>query len=1005
MSIRLLILSDFHFSSENYRDHFSKISSIVKRVTNRFEEGDRLVILVPGDVANKGQKEEYDLASHFFTNLKECLKVSRAKIINPLLYFVPGNHDCDFSLELTSNTIDFDSDKSVLNAINIRQKNYSNFIIEVSSVTDQINPLLSAAYVENSNTFLNLFMLNTAWMSSKVEHKNLKIPERYIFFPKRVDGHNVHKISILMHHHPNSWLTSDDDYILKYASSLSVNIIISAHEHVAEVERRQTEKRSSLIINSGEFGTKSAEFLYICLDEKTNTFRYNWSTERNDFDEKQETSFDYKEGDNWNRLTESNLEFLDELGMLALHPRIKSIKLNDLFVSPYLSQTISHSKSNSLIINDSSSIETLTSEGKFLIDGSLGSGKTALAKILYRRLIQNGKIPIFVNGQDLYDSCNSNLRIERKINEAVNSQYVQGDKILSNSKKSDLYLIVDDFDIIIRNPKCIDNFISYSEQKYLNQLFIFGSSVELSGNLKLQKYFIDFKRFSIESFGPKLIRSLVSKWYVLGDYESTEQELNVKIDNKANFIKNILKQSNLPSTPSTIITILSTNDSISSSKDSNQYGYYLNLIISNTMKKANIDENSHIETLNILSMLGFKMYIKRRKELDFSEFREIVRSYNEECRLDINAAVLFINLRNANILNSIETIDRRPLSISEDTVISFKFDYLYSFFVAKYISKNLSEDIVRKEIVILIDDIHIETNTRILVNIWYFKYDDLVLRLLLEKVSKLLRNVELFKFENPPQVLKSVLDNKAEILTSLKAIDDAKTDEHRANLIQEEEDLEHNNHDHEVDEYADDNFVDLNTVFNLLSCISQIMRCYGGSVKAKDKTVLIDSCYKLSMGSISIILSLISNEKDIVEYARYLKETEKRPDIHEIYEKTLREISGLIRMSIIGVVLKLSESVSIDKIELSVDDYIKDNANIGTKLMSIASKYLYLNKEKTQQVLDFSETIKNDFFSFDILRVIIWRYYYYNNFKDRIGRDSLFSKLNLKKESILISKS
>lgn len=89
--IRILQISDIHFLS--CEDEDDKYSQLRQRLLDDVDDltntrGDVDVILVCGDIANKGQREEYDKAHLFFTDLAAHSHCNLDKI-----YIVPGNHD------------------------------------------------------------------------------------------------------------------------------------------------------------------------------------------------------------------------------------------------------------------------------------------------------------------------------------------------------------------------------------------------------------------------------------------------------------------------------------------------------------------------------------------------------------------------------------------------------------------------------------------------------------------------------------------------------------------------------------------------------------------------------------------------------------------------------------------------------------------------------------------------------------------------------------------------
>lgn len=148
--LRLLLLSDIHFLSlyEEMDSHATVRKAFMKDLSDyKKEYGIIDHILVCGDIANKGDKNEYDAAHSFFKDLCIAAGCNQEEI-----YIVPGNHDKNFNASdaeirhlihsgLSNERVDYDNlfvellDKNFTQFKSLYQpfKNYQDFAVKMVS--------------------------------------------------------------------------------------------------------------------------------------------------------------------------------------------------------------------------------------------------------------------------------------------------------------------------------------------------------------------------------------------------------------------------------------------------------------------------------------------------------------------------------------------------------------------------------------------------------------------------------------------------------------------------------------------------------------------------------------------------------------------------------------------------------------------------------------------------------------------------------------------------------
>lgn len=241
--IRFLQFSDIHFlfceeTEDDYaqmRIRFIEDLENVKRNLGAID-----YILICGDIANKGQKEEFNRAKKFIETVSNALEIDGKR---PNIFVVPGNHDINRKFyEETRNLLrpkllDKDGDsflrlikhsepdtlKILYSPLTAYNEFAEPYLVDEISETIMIGDKLC---FDNKNYYwkfnlgkegdynVNLYGLNSTLTCDGKERakKNLTDAYHLTFLPK--PAYNIqsfaNEINISMMHHPLDWLKDDD---------------------------------------------------------------------------------------------------------------------------------------------------------------------------------------------------------------------------------------------------------------------------------------------------------------------------------------------------------------------------------------------------------------------------------------------------------------------------------------------------------------------------------------------------------------------------------------------------------------------------------------------------------------------------------------------------------------------------------------------------------------------------------------------------------------------------
>ena len=175
MKVGFIQISDIHNS---INDKFSKIEGL-KSVLNAhyLSNCDSVFLVMNGDMAFSGKKEEYSASELQILEIKETIEEKTKKTCD--IYCVPGNHDCDFSTDQMGRKLLID--KIQKNELNITKKTVEEVLLqdeyrsfEEFFANDWQHTLVNGENLlvknishlnPNGDVSININLINTAWMS------------------------------------------------------------------------------------------------------------------------------------------------------------------------------------------------------------------------------------------------------------------------------------------------------------------------------------------------------------------------------------------------------------------------------------------------------------------------------------------------------------------------------------------------------------------------------------------------------------------------------------------------------------------------------------------------------------------------------------------------------------------------------------------------------------------------------------------------------------------------
>ncbi len=242
-TFQILHLSDLHVSAQGSFDRSVVLDPLISRVAVDIKAGFKPeIVVVTGDVANTGIKQEYELAKKFFDDLLTSLKLSQDK-----LFIVPGNHDVNRNKYRPNDVPAYETMEALNGELENEEYRSDLFkgMVDYFSFIEKYYPHLKGSHERlipfvtvhpaDGGKKIGLVGLNSAWMCRKLKDKEtdkgkIAIGEYQIKIAMETLGKLGNAdLAITIFHHPLDWLWGADYKICR--NHFNNTITLTGHLH------------------------------------------------------------------------------------------------------------------------------------------------------------------------------------------------------------------------------------------------------------------------------------------------------------------------------------------------------------------------------------------------------------------------------------------------------------------------------------------------------------------------------------------------------------------------------------------------------------------------------------------------------------------------------------------------------------------------------------------------------------------------------------------------------
>lgn len=931
MKLLIIQLSDMHFENTDQTNSIN-IDKMVNALKSR-SSADKCIIIASGDIANKGKAYEYDCANEFIRVLVCSLKRNGYRNKNIPVLSVPGNHDIDFSsLNVNINSIvkayEDGTVEELKNCYIESMQEYFKYAAGQGCFTD--DKVVFRRIEQYGNKKVGFVLYNSAPFSllggNAEDMGNHYLSDHEL---QRIEDAADADINILVLHHSIEWLKTSYKDRLRKIIARKYSLVLSGHEHTPVGQ-------SSSINNSGMVQFVQGNALYGYAEEGNGFCAFTVDLDRCNIEGYSYIWHDsiYVPENIFNTKIQTGLsrdiilqdDFRDQI-IFDLNKRI----IDDYYVFPGLTFNMLDKKETvqRIDINEEQKFfEFLKDRSCTIITGDHKSGKTIIAKRLFKYLYDKGKSPLYIEASSI-----NKKRIEKTIHYVFQEEYCMDDFAYEKYKQLDesqKVAIIDEANIL--PSKTLETLVCFLKQQ-IGQIIIFSeNSIDLNIRKQVVETFVD-KNVLTMNIKPFLYDK--RKMLISNILRCSGNDYDIEMETaKINDLINIqVKYFNLD--PEFIISFVTQYEKENSFRFTAGMNVF-NVVYENSIKNQiimNSDAIDPTDVINVLRELAYKMHFEKRSSIKINEINQVTETYRNDYRQEVNIKVFLDTVINAKIL------------VENDNEYRFKDHTIIAYFVAQAIIQKYNQDEdIKDNIELLLRDLCFSINSDIVLFLALITNNPKFVNYIIEGAQRHFDNQEELSFDK--KNVKYILDTNLSIKNTIPDKDERERRE--SELAKQEEKVKFGDLVELVNEYdyTEDDLKKIENQimisFKYLEILSKALPAFCQYMKVEQQDRLVNLIYRCPNQFLFALLKDISENFDAYTNDLYNEIVTQRKEKNNT-EISLQSVQWVIRQISSVLVIALYQLVAMfctnERSILALNEFdFENNTNYALQNLIMAAR-------------------------------------------------------------------
>ena len=997
MRLLLLHLSDIHLDAKGENPALLRAHQIAYAALGNAPGVTHVLVLITGDIVDKGQSDAFEWASLFCADLSMSIHEFDPKIELVDFVITPGNHDVVLPTtdeagyvwrgalnDLRSRPTSFSEVEAPVRICLANQGQFFSFLARVARTAPTEGERL--AYLRSydvGNLKVEVVAVNTSWMCEGKE-KGADQGELLALAPQELPAARGPEIRIVLLHHPVSWLQRENGRPLERRLYEYADLVLSGHEHdSSQFVRHKDGGKESAMFEADALQGPNGGFSAILMDSESlarKTISFLWRTD----------CYVPSSERDWVPLrrgiggatdgfifTSDFQEFLDDPGLTrsAKDPRIR---LEDVFVYPRLrditlevrdtyrdsshgqNQTNRTHQENPVqkpsqeprgsrldpIISAANAIGRIMDERRILIVGESRSGKSTLLRRFVQDLRSLQLVPLLLKPEDCRAPTLEGMHaaIKRRAAEQYGDQ--EGARFLNVPLCKRVLLLDELHTLELGSPdlrKLLAALASLADHTILagDDLYLIRQIWASMGASDL----LDYRVLRLQDLDPGQQRELAIKMHSTlaqgARSEDVGQELSVLEGNLSAVLGERIVTPFAGEVKAIIRELLQHPNG---SGSFGAYGFYYDTQIKNDIS-AGLDgaskdvvqpQSDAIESF--LALLAFRLHTKGDYHADDGDIEAVIEVFRGQ-KLPINKQALLELLKRARIL------------VLREDGYCFRERYQRYYFLARHLSNMLADDRRQQDARDVLDRLVASIHERECADVVLFTVYLTNSPWLLDKVR--IRAGTVFSGE-------AECDMSADFDFSQVAEDKIVTAGNDFPMSPESESSLAPGPVENLEDLMLDTIREMSEAFNILNILGLAVRNYPARIDVHLREAIVESGYSMSLRSLTAFLNLIRKGRKELEIlaVRHLRLPSRpfgahAPDAGDLIT------SHLVSLCSFGVVRRTIQAYGSPHLELLLSEIWKDDERVSARMLRFGLQ-LDLRRAGHREAASFNNELRDN---------------------------------------------